>query len=177
MSAGTKIEWTDYTWPVVTGCQKRSPGCANCYAIGESWRLAHNPNLKVSEPYALAVKNGDARQRVPAGKETGDAVERVPTEKEMGRGRTRPYQRKTGRQRGRIWGLLRSIEREVTWRDLTPPLTPQQAKNNLAQLEYLGEFKVVRPGIPGRNGVPAVYRRVAVKGEIGDGVESVLTGP
>ena len=28
----TKIEWTDETWNVVTGCTKVSPGCDNCYA-------------------------------------------------------------------------------------------------------------------------------------------------
>ncbi|MGK7935631.1 MAG: DUF5131 family protein [Xenococcaceae cyanobacterium] len=33
----TNIQWTSYTWNPVTGCQKVSPGCANCYAE----RLAH----------------------------------------------------------------------------------------------------------------------------------------
>lgn len=28
----TKIEWTDYTWNPVTGCNKVSQGCKNCYA-------------------------------------------------------------------------------------------------------------------------------------------------
>ena len=28
----TKIEWTEATWNVVTGCTKVSPGCDNCYA-------------------------------------------------------------------------------------------------------------------------------------------------
>lgn len=28
----SKIEWTDTTWNVVTGCTKVSPGCDNCYA-------------------------------------------------------------------------------------------------------------------------------------------------
>lgn len=28
----TKISWTQKTWNVVTGCQKYSAGCANCYA-------------------------------------------------------------------------------------------------------------------------------------------------
>ncbi|MFE4420385.1 DUF5131 family protein [Streptomyces sp. NPDC056817] len=36
----TKIEWTDETWNVVTGCEKVSPGCDNCYAetFAERWR-------------------------------------------------------------------------------------------------------------------------------------------
>lgn len=28
----TKIEWTDKTWNPITGCTKKSAGCANCYA-------------------------------------------------------------------------------------------------------------------------------------------------
>jgi protein gp37 len=28
----TKIQWTDTTWNVVTGCTKISAGCKNCYA-------------------------------------------------------------------------------------------------------------------------------------------------
>lgn len=40
MSATSKIEWTDATWNVVTGCEKVSPGCDNCYAetFAERWR-------------------------------------------------------------------------------------------------------------------------------------------
>ncbi len=28
----TKIEWTDATWNILTGCTRVSPGCENCYA-------------------------------------------------------------------------------------------------------------------------------------------------
>lgn len=28
----TSIEWTDYSWPVVNGCRRISPGCECCYA-------------------------------------------------------------------------------------------------------------------------------------------------
>ena len=28
----TKIEWTDKTWNPITGCTKKSAGCAHCYA-------------------------------------------------------------------------------------------------------------------------------------------------
>ncbi|NUP35955.1 MAG: phage Gp37/Gp68 family protein [Streptomyces sp.] len=40
MSETSKIEWTDATWNVVTGCEKVSPGCDNCYAetFAERWR-------------------------------------------------------------------------------------------------------------------------------------------
>ncbi|SLG33563.1 bacteriophage protein gp37 [Mycobacteroides abscessus subsp. abscessus] len=34
MGATTKIEWTDSTWSPVTGCDKVSPGCDNCYPNG-----------------------------------------------------------------------------------------------------------------------------------------------
>ncbi len=33
MADQTKIEWTDATWNIVTGCQIVSPGCTNCYAM------------------------------------------------------------------------------------------------------------------------------------------------
>lgn len=40
MSDSSKIEWTDATWNVVTGCTEVSPGCDNCYAktFAERWR-------------------------------------------------------------------------------------------------------------------------------------------
>lgn len=37
MSIGSSIEWTSATWNPVTGCDKVSPGCKNCYAE----RMAH----------------------------------------------------------------------------------------------------------------------------------------
>lgn len=35
----TKIEWTDRVWNPVTGCDKTSPGCDNCYALRLAGRL------------------------------------------------------------------------------------------------------------------------------------------
>lgn len=35
----TKIEWTDRTWNPITGCTKKSAGCAHCYAEMMSHRL------------------------------------------------------------------------------------------------------------------------------------------
>ena len=43
---GSKIEWTDETWPVVTGCssEPESEGCFNCYAARiAATRLKHHP--------------------------------------------------------------------------------------------------------------------------------------
>ena len=35
----TGIEWTDRTWNPVTGCDRISPGCDNCYALTMARRL------------------------------------------------------------------------------------------------------------------------------------------
>ena len=39
MATGSKIEWTETTWNPVTGCNKISAGCDNCYALTLSKRL------------------------------------------------------------------------------------------------------------------------------------------
>lgn len=40
----TKIEWTDMSWPVVTGCSPVSAGCRNCYAARmAATRLRYHP--------------------------------------------------------------------------------------------------------------------------------------
>ena len=40
----TNIEWTDHSWPVLNGCLRTSPGCANCYAERlTATRLRHLP--------------------------------------------------------------------------------------------------------------------------------------
>lgn len=45
MGDGTKIEWTDATWNVVTGCSAVSPGCTNCYAARlAGGRLRNHPS-------------------------------------------------------------------------------------------------------------------------------------
>ena len=56
MSKNSKIQWTDHSWPIVTGCIPKSAGCANCYAIKDSWRLSHNPNPKIREIYTGTVE-------------------------------------------------------------------------------------------------------------------------
>lgn len=44
MADKTSIEWTDASWPVVTGCDHISEGCDNCYAAKlTSGRLKHLP--------------------------------------------------------------------------------------------------------------------------------------
>src|SRR5690349_18754891 len=39
MPAKSNIEWTEMTWNPVTGCDKISPGCKNCYAERLARRL------------------------------------------------------------------------------------------------------------------------------------------
>src|SRR3990167_9552978 len=39
MSGKTAIQWTDAVWNPVTGCDRVSPGCANCYALKMAARL------------------------------------------------------------------------------------------------------------------------------------------
>lgn len=39
MSTASKIEWTETTWNPVTGCDRISPGCDNCYALTLAKRL------------------------------------------------------------------------------------------------------------------------------------------
>ncbi len=53
MSDTTSIEWTDASWPVVTGCTHISPGCDRCYSARlTSTRLRHLPE------YAGLASNG-----------------------------------------------------------------------------------------------------------------------
>ncbi len=39
MADHTGIEWTDATWNPVVGCSLVSPGCTNCYAMGQAARI------------------------------------------------------------------------------------------------------------------------------------------
>ncbi|MFC4128892.1 phage Gp37/Gp68 family protein [Nocardia rhizosphaerae] len=41
----TSIEWAEYTWNPVTGCDKVSPGCDHCYAEGIAHRFAGTPQF------------------------------------------------------------------------------------------------------------------------------------
>jgi protein gp37 len=39
MSTASKIEWTETTWNLTTGCDRISPGCDHCYALTLAKRL------------------------------------------------------------------------------------------------------------------------------------------
>ena len=47
MSDLSKIEWTTATLKALVGCEKVSPGCANCYSCRDVIRMAGHPNPKV----------------------------------------------------------------------------------------------------------------------------------
>jgi protein gp37 len=64
MSDGTKIEWTDATWNVITGCSIKSKGCTNCYAMKlAGTRLRHHPSRVglTQDSAAGPVWNGQVR--------------------------------------------------------------------------------------------------------------------
>lgn len=37
-----KIQWTDKTWNVITGCTQISPACENCYAKAKKYDFLIN---------------------------------------------------------------------------------------------------------------------------------------
>lgn len=51
----TKIEWTDRTWNPVTGCDKISAGCANCYAETLALRLKAMGVAKYAKGFSLTL--------------------------------------------------------------------------------------------------------------------------
>lgn len=52
----TKIEWTEATWNPVTGCNKISPGCKNCYAEVLSRRLKAMGQKNYANGFKLTVQ-------------------------------------------------------------------------------------------------------------------------
>lgn len=51
----SKIEWTNETWNVITGCTKYSEGCQNCYAEKMHKRLQAMGQAKYSKPFNEVV--------------------------------------------------------------------------------------------------------------------------
>ncbi len=56
MSEASKIEWTDSTWNPVTGCDKISPGCDNCYAERFSERFRGVPGHPFETGFDLTLR-------------------------------------------------------------------------------------------------------------------------
>ena len=55
MSEQTSIEWTDSTWNPVTGCDKISPGCKNCYAARLAPRLKAMGNPRYANGFEVTL--------------------------------------------------------------------------------------------------------------------------
>ena len=55
MSEQTSIEWTDSTWNPVTGCNKISPGCKNCYAARLAPRLKAMGNPRYANGFEVTL--------------------------------------------------------------------------------------------------------------------------
>jgi protein gp37 len=55
VSGKSGISWTEFTWNPITGCQKVSSGCRNCYAERESARLHKMGSPKYSKVFEPVV--------------------------------------------------------------------------------------------------------------------------
>lgn len=58
MGDNSSIEWTDATWNPVTGCDKISPGCANCYAETFAERFRGVPDHPYQQGFDLKMWEG-----------------------------------------------------------------------------------------------------------------------
>jgi len=56
MGQNSAIEWTHATWNPVTGCDKISPGCKNCYADRMSHRLQAMGNPSYKNGFELTLQ-------------------------------------------------------------------------------------------------------------------------
>lgn len=57
MGGKSKIEWTQLTWNPVTGCDKVSQGCKNCYAERLSKRLNSMGNKRYTNGFSVTLHN------------------------------------------------------------------------------------------------------------------------
>ncbi len=58
----TKIEWTDKTWNPITGCTKKSAGCAHCYAEVMTRRLKAMYLEKYKNGFELTLHEDELEQ-------------------------------------------------------------------------------------------------------------------
>ena len=58
----TKIEWTDKTWNPITGCTKKSSGCAHCYAEVMARRLKAMGLEKYKNGFGLTLHEDDLEE-------------------------------------------------------------------------------------------------------------------
>jgi protein gp37 len=55
MTSRSKIEWTEYTWNPITGCDKISDGCINCYAERMAKRLKAMGNERYKDGFKVSI--------------------------------------------------------------------------------------------------------------------------
>lgn len=65
MAENSKIEWTDHTFNPWIGCQKISPGCANCYAQRDMTRKPRWANTWGPPQTSTRLKTSEANWRKP----------------------------------------------------------------------------------------------------------------
>ncbi len=56
MAADSPIEWTEATWNPVTGCDKVSPGCKNCYAARLAVRLKAMGQMNYRDGFKVTLQ-------------------------------------------------------------------------------------------------------------------------
>ena len=56
----SKIQWTNDTWNIITGCTQYSEGCQNCYAARMHKRLTAMGQKKYKEPFNTVVFHKEA---------------------------------------------------------------------------------------------------------------------
>ena len=91
----SKIEWTDKTWNVITGCTQVSPACQNCYAKAMTKRLQGmgKKGIKGAEKYEKEFNKSITRL------DSSKEIEKWAFEKEITRGQHK--------------GLLRGIPKTI----------------------------------------------------------------
>ncbi|MDR3564633.1 MAG: phage Gp37/Gp68 family protein [Negativicutes bacterium] len=55
MGSQSKIEWTEASWNPVTGCDKISDGCQNCYASRMAMRLHAMGNIRYKNSFSVTL--------------------------------------------------------------------------------------------------------------------------
>lgn len=59
----TKIQWTQETWNIITGCSQYSEGCKNCYAKSFHRRLTGMKSKKYDNPFNKVIFHDEEIQR------------------------------------------------------------------------------------------------------------------
>ena len=55
MAGKTSIEWTECSWNPITGCNKISEGCRNCYAARMAHRLKAMGNIRYENEFEVTI--------------------------------------------------------------------------------------------------------------------------